>query len=130
MKDISWSKAESECEAKGGHLVVINDQAELDKVSAMAAKAGARFVWLGCQRGADGKFAWVNGDKVDFYNWSAGEPSGTDGGGGEAEDYVILWNTKKNLSGSWEYNDVINDPITAYPQGYSGRMCYICEYDK
>jgi len=129
MSDDSWTKAENACEAKGGHLVVINDQAELDKVAAMAAKAGARFVWLGCQRTSGGTFAWVNGDKVDFYKWAPGEPSGAESDG-TPENYVILWNTEKDLSGDWEYNDVGNDPVSIYPKGYSGRICYICEYDK
>jgi len=126
MSDDSWTEAEQKCEALGGHLVVINDQAELDKVTALAVSKGARFVWLGCYRDTDGQLKWVNKDSVSFYKWGAGEPSGTESDG-TPENYVILWNTEKNLSGDWEYNDVGNDPVSIYPKGYSGKLAYICE---
>ncbi|MEA4946686.1 MAG: lectin-like protein [Oscillospiraceae bacterium] len=126
MSDDSWTEAEQKCEALGGHLVVINDQAELDKVTALAVSKGARFVWLGCYRDTDGQLKWVNKDSVSFYKWGAGEPSGTESDG-TPENYVILWNSEKNLSGDWEYNDVGNDPVSIYPKGYSGKLAYICE---
>lgn len=126
MADISWTEAEQKCEAMGGHLVVVDNQQTLDKVTALAASKGARFVWLGCYRDTDGKLKWVNKQDVDFYKWASGEPSGTESDG-TPENYVILWNTKKDLSGSWEYNDVGNDPVAIYPKGYSGQIAYVCE---
>jgi len=129
LSDKSWTQAEADAESKGGHLVVINDQDEFDKVVALAVSKGARFVWLGCQRDASGQLKWVNGDSVDFYKWAANEPSVTDRDG-TAENYVLLWNSKANLSGNWEYNDVGNDPVSIYPKGYSGKICYVIEYEK
>ena len=126
-EDISWTEAENKCEALGGHLVVIDSKAELDKVVKMAADNGVRFVWLGCQRGNNGKMAWVNGAE-GYFKWAQGEPSGAESDG-TPENYAILWNTEKDLSGDWEYNDVGNDPVSIYPKGYSGQISYICEID-
>ena len=129
MADVSWTEAEQKCEALGGHLAVIKDKEELDKVTGLAAQKGARFVWLGCYRDTDGQLKWVNKEDVSFYQWGKGEPSGTESDG-TPENYVILWNTKKDLSGDWEYNDVGNDPVSIYPKGYSGKIAYVCEIGK
>ena len=97
MEDISWTEAEQKCEAMGGHLVVVDSQAVLDKVTALAASKGVRFVWLGCYRDTNGNLVWVNKEKVSFYKWAQGEPSATESDG-TPENYVILWNTQKDLS--------------------------------
>jgi hypothetical protein len=128
MSDISWTDAEKKCEEMGGHLVVVDSQEVLNKVAALAASKGARFVWLGCYRDSDGQLKWVNKENVTFYNWAKGEPSGTESDG-TTENYVILWNTEKDLSGNWEYNDVGDDPVAIYPKGYSGKIAYICQKD-
>lgn len=126
--DVSWTEAERLCEEKGGHLVVIDSQEKFDMVTSLAVEKGVRFVWLGCYRAADGSMKWVNSADIDFYKWGAGEPSVTESDG-TPEDYVLLWNTKSDLSGIWQYNDVGNDPVSIYPRGYSGKIAYICEID-
>jgi len=128
-EDISWTAAESKCEAMGGHLAVIRSQEDLDAVIQMAIENDLRFVWVGCQRLADGTMRWVDGSTdINFYVWGDGEPS-LIGSGGEAEDYIILYNTQKDLSGQWVYNDVGNNPAADYAAAYSGKIGYICEYD-
>ena len=35
----------------------------------------------------------------------------------------MLW----KINGVWYYNDNRDDPISAYPAAYSGKVAYICE---
>ena len=123
MADCSWEEAEALCEEKGGHLAVISSVTELSKVVDLAEEAGAQFVWIGLHR-VDGRLVWVTGEVIDYYVWGPGEPSGHDTDGA-AEDYVLLWN---NSAFGWIYNDSRNDPVSAYPGAYSGKIAYVCEY--
>ena len=123
VSDCSWEEAAALCEEKGGHLVVISDVSELSKVSTLAEEAGAQFVWIGLHR-VDGRLVWVTDEDIDYYVWGPGEPSGHDTDG-TAEDYVLLWN---NPSFGWIYNDSRNDPASAYPGIYGGKLAYVCEY--
>ena len=125
-EDSSWTAAESKCESMGGHLAVIHNQEDLDRVIDIARQNGIRFIWIGCQRMSDGALHWVNGDSIDFYVWADGEPS-LIGSGGESENYIMLWNTKEDLSGEWVYNDVGNNPALEYASTYSGHIGYIME---
>ena len=118
--------AESKCESQGGHLAVIHNQEELQEVISLAKQQGIRFIWIGCQRMSDGALHWVNGDAIDYYVWADGEPS-LIGSGGESENYIMLWNTREDLTGEWVYNDVGNNPAMEYASTYSGRMGYILQ---
>lgn len=122
VADCSWEQAAALCEERGGHLVVISDAGELAKVTALADGAGAQFVWIGLHR-VDGELVWVTGEDVDYYAWGPGQPSGRDTDG-TAEDYGLLWKT----ASGWIYNDSRNDPVSAYPGVYSGKVAYVCEY--
>ena len=123
LSNVSWEQAEALCEGKGGHLAVISDADELAKVTKLAEDAGATFVWIGLRR-VNGELSWVTGESVDYYAWGPGEPSVKDTDG-TAEDYVLLWHT----STGWIYNDCRNDPASAYPAAYSGKIAYACEFD-
>lgn len=123
VSDASWTAAEADAEAKGGHLVVIDDAEELAEVTALADAQGVRYVWIGLSRTASGELAWVNGAESGYYDWADGEPSVRDTSGA-AEDYVLL----SSQSGVWRYNDCIGDPAASYPGFYSGRMAYVIEY--
>ena len=125
-EDSSWTAAESKCESQGGHLAVIHNQEELQEVISLAKQQGIRFIWIGCQRMSDGALHWVNGDAIDYYVWADGEPS-LIGSGGESENYIMLWNTREDLTGEWVYNDVGNNPAMEYASTYSGRMGYILQ---
>lgn len=120
-EDVSWNQAADKCMALGGNLVVINDEEEFKKVTALADTYGVNLVWVGGFR-KDGEICWVNGETSDYYPWAAGEPSVRDADG-TAEPFLMLW----KINGVWYYNDNRDDPIDAYPAAYSGKIAYICE---
>lgn len=126
--DITWLEAKKECENNGGHLVVINNAEEFQKIIDLVSSSGCRFCWIGCYKDSSGEFVWLNNESSTYFRWGEGEPSSynTDG---SVENYLMLYNTNKDLSGSWVYNDVENDPVSDYPSIYSGNICYVCEFD-
>ena len=123
IEDVSWTEARDRCEEKGGHLVVISDEAELQKVIDLAESYGVNIVWIGCRR-VDGKLEWVTDEQVSVYPWDVNEPSYMDSYDGVYEDYVMLWNHN-----GWVYNDSRNDPVADYPGAYSGKIAYVCEFE-
>lgn len=123
IEDVSWTEARDRCVEKGGHLVVISDEAELQKVIDLAKSYGVNMLWIGCHR-VDGTLVWETDDQVSVYPWDAGEPSYMDSYDGVYEDYVMLWNNN-----GWFYNDSRNDPVADYPGAYSGKIAYVCEFE-
>lgn len=124
VSNASWESAEADAEAKGGHLAVIDDAEEFQRVTALAAEQGARYVWIGLYRTDSGELAWVHSTESGYYNWAEGEPSVHDTNGA-AENYVLL----SNQNGTWYYNDCIADPAASYPRFYSGQIAYVIEYE-
>ena len=123
IEDVSWTEARDRCVEKGGHLVVISDDEELQKVIDLAKSYGVNMLWVGCHR-VDGTLVWETDDQVSVYPWGTGEPSYMDSYDGVYEDYVMLWNNN-----GWVYNDSRNDPVADYPGAYSGKIAYVCEFE-
>ncbi|MFT5764681.1 MAG: hypothetical protein ACI8X3_002112, partial [Saprospiraceae bacterium] len=70
----NWGYAKDDCESNGGHLVVINDEAENDFVQDNMISGSN---WIGLTTiGSPGTFNWVNGDPLNYTNWASGEPNG------------------------------------------------------
>ncbi len=122
VSDASWTAARDSAASAGGHLVVVNDEAEYRKILDFAREKGVSYVWLGCRR-VDGAMTWLDGAEVDYWPWTPGEPSFVDGE--VSEDYLML----SNRNGEWGYNDNRNDPAGDYPEYYSGRIGYVIEFD-
>ncbi len=120
--DVSWKEAQSEAAAKGGYLVTINSEEELQTVINLAREAGFDRVWIGAHR-ENGSLLWESGEDVGFYRWDDGEPSYTDSGDGASEDYIMLW----ERNGQWVYNDSRENPLTDFYGMYGGRIGYIVE---
>lgn len=120
--DVSWTAARDSALSAGGHLVVINDAEEYQKVLNLAKDSNISYVWLGCRR-VDGAMTWVDNAEVDYWPWQPGEPTYVDGE--VAEDYLML----SNVDGYWGYNDNRNDPAGDYPAFYSGRIAYVIEFE-
>jgi len=129
MENVSWSEAKAKCEAMGGHLAVIHNQAELNAVISMAEQMGASYVWLGAKRNTPGgEMEWVTGEKIDFYDWDLNEPSYKDGYDGTLEDHLLLWKVSFGDHSGWKYNDSRGDLYRSYPSIFGGKIAYICEF--
>jgi hypothetical protein len=110
-----WVAAELDCEAEGGHLIVIDDEAENTWASTVAATAITNdestheLAWLGLGDSAsEGVFTWVTGAAPSLALWSSGEPNTMFGD----EDCV-------EVRASAEWNDDRCD----------APLIYICECD-
>jgi hypothetical protein len=109
----SWKASETEAENLGGTLAVIKNGAEQEWVfSTFSAYGGVnRNLWIGLHRKKPGgSFVWITGGKLDYSNWSAGNP---DNAGG-VENCVLMYQPKDVQAGKW--NDAAdtaeaNDPI-------------------
>ena len=88
-----WPDAQAFCEGVGGHLAVVGDQAENDRLVELAAGAS---IWIGYSDLAEeGVFVWVDGSDEGYENWNGGEPNNNLGD----EHYTELlangrWNDK------------------------------------
>ncbi len=120
--DVSWTAARDDALARGGYLVTINSEQELNSVVQLAEEAGFDRVWVGGHR-ENGTMVWESGEDVSFYRWGNGEPSYTDSGDGVTEDYILLW----KFNGQWVYNDSRENPLKDYYGMYSGRIGYVVE---
>ena len=121
-EDLSWSDARDKCFAMGGHLAVINDEAEYAEIVALAEQEGVTMLWIGGRR-ENGTILWEDGSDSAYTPWAKGEPSYKDSSDNVPEDYVLLW----YFDGGWYFNDSRHDPCAEFPQWYGGKMAYICE---
>ena len=128
VEDISWSEANEACLKKGGHLITITSQEEMDMAVAMASEKELRFVWMGGYTSIRNDVAyghWITGEPFEFQPWYPGEPSRTDEDGA-AEMYLMLW----QVNDEWSWNDQRNDPVGDTGLAYfKGKTGYICEYE-
>ncbi|MBQ9233882.1 MAG: VWA domain-containing protein [Lachnospiraceae bacterium] len=128
VEDISWSEANEACLRKGGHLITITSQEEMDMAVAMASEKELRFVWMGGYTSIRNDIAyghWITGEPFEFQPWYPGEPSRTDEDGAD-EMYLMLW----QVNDEWSWNDQRNDPVGDTGLAYfKGKTGYICEYE-
>jgi Lectin C-type domain/PEP-CTERM motif len=83
---LTWQQAQEEAVAMGGHLAVINDQAEqellLNQYGSAADPAAPHVnlggLWIGLSSDAAGQFSWVNGDPLAYTNWGTDQPGTID----------------------------------------------------
>jgi len=68
---VSWDEAQQKCQRLGGSLVIITNQAENDFLTRLLRTTNAkRWVYIGASdRRKEGKWQWVNGQKVIYSNW-------------------------------------------------------------
>ena len=127
VADVSWTEANAACENRGGHLVTITSQEEMDEVVKKARAANTDFVWIGAYIDDANQPCWVTGEDFSYSAWYPGEPSHSDADGTK-EKYVELWHIKKD--DSWSWNDERDWPLENSDVSYmSGRMGYVCEYN-
>lgn len=126
IEDVGWLEARDRCIQMGGHLVVINDETEFAIVTVLAEEAGIEKLWVGCHR-VNGVLIWEGDGEVVFNlgsHWGRNEPSYYDKNDNVAEDYLLLW----LFNGVWCFNDSRENPVADYPEYYSGKIAYICEF--
>jgi len=71
---MSWTASEAYANSLGGHLVVINDQAEQDLL--VSEFGGTETFWIGLNDlQITGVYQWVTGDPLIYTNWLPGEPN-------------------------------------------------------
>ena len=138
------SEAQSYAEDEGGHLVVINSQAENDFIFDLIQSdtstnlgqasdgGGISYVWLGADDATqEGTWRWVNGDAWSYTNWGVQEPDdylGQDGlamglenwpsGAGNSSAYGLAgeWN---DISRSNQLTFIIEYPASSGDSGSS-----------
>ena len=111
---ITWEQAERRCEWKGGHLAVIESQAENDCLYNMMKEKGYENACFGySDKEKEGDWKWVNGSQSAYTNWHSGEPNNQ---GGD-ENYAMFY--QKFGDGTWNDGSGIIDADCAY----------ICEWD-
>jgi hypothetical protein len=86
----SYSEAESDCLAQGGHLASIHSGAEqMDAVAGAFAVAQDQW-WIGLNDlVAEGAYTWTDGTPFDYEAWAGGEPN--DAGGNEECGHLAQW---------------------------------------
>lgn len=111
---ITWEQAERRCEWKGGHLAVIESQAENDYLyTAMKQKEFENAYFGYSDKETEGSWKWVNGEQSPYTNWHSGEPNNQNGN----EQYAMFY--QKFDDGTWNDGDGLIDADCAY----------ICEWD-
>ena len=125
--DTSWTEANEEAIAQGGHLITITTQEELETAERMADDAGLKYIWIGgytSVRDFDEVYGhWVTGEDFEFQAWYEGEPSRNDLDG-TPEMYLMLW----KIGEEWSWNDQRDNPAAELTY-FDGNMGYIIEYE-
>ena len=126
--DVSWTEANQACMQKGGHLVTITSQAEMDEVSALCDAEGIKYVWMGGYTSVYGSSSfghWVTGENFDSYTaWYDGEPSRQDRDQVE-EMYLMLW----KINDEWSWNDQRENVFDTGLKYFEGNVGYVIEYE-
>jgi hypothetical protein len=108
--DAPWIVAESDCESDGGHLIVIDDNAENTWLTGELTARNSGDTWVGASdHVSEGSFKWVTGSAVGFATWDINEPNNSGG----IEDCV------ETLAGGF-WNDA----------ACSHLMAHVCECDR
>lgn len=107
----SWIDSEAFAVSLGGHLVAVNDAAEMTFLN---STFGSNALWIGLARTGPSSFAWTNGDALTYTNWAGGEPNNYGGN----ENYVHTY------AGSGTWNDL------AEGSGYAGDKFGVLELTK
>ena len=138
---ITWTEAKSAAEAKGGHLVTINDEEEFETIKNILINySDVRSVWIGACAPPEIRTAaearaywnssnakWITGEPftIDEDWWRSGEPSGYDVNLNIQERYLEIFRPKQD-GYKWSFNDGSDDIHLSK----AGQLAYIIEYEK
>lgn len=72
----TWEEAKSYCESLGGHLAIINDEAENTFLFDLMKKMGYVNAYFGLfDLNKNGDWKWIDGSTPKYLNWAKGEPN-------------------------------------------------------
>jgi hypothetical protein len=81
----NWQDANSTCEEKNSHLIIIESQAENDFIKS-AVPDNSQDWWIGATDHALQDWQWVDSSALNFTDWLSGQPDG-----GTVEDCAQMW---------------------------------------
>ncbi|MBR3039714.1 MAG: VWA domain-containing protein [Lachnospiraceae bacterium] len=114
----SWREANAIALQRGGHLVTITSELEMQRVSRIAEKHSLNGVWMGGYL-SQGQAYWVTGEEMNYSNWYNGAVYDAYIGS-YSGSYAMLY----NIGGEWKWVIQDNDLDDSIKCGY------IIEYDK
>ena len=113
----TWEEAQAYCQARGGHLAVINNEAENIALFNYMKNQGHNTAYFGLSDATqEGTWTWVNGESVTFTNWASGEPNSENSN----EDYASFY--YKFSDGKWNDGNFNHGTI-------NDTNAFICEWD-
>ncbi|MDZ4684617.1 MAG: family 16 glycoside hydrolase, partial [Planctomycetaceae bacterium] len=123
-EQLSWKAAKARCEGLGGHLVIVESEAENGFVAGLVADANRDDCWIGAtDEASEGQWRWVDGRPLTWTNWFTrqNQPNNKPPG----EDYALMSNKRLAVDGliGWEWSDQPNQALPAHKPGY------LCEWD-
>lgn len=113
----SWEDAKLYCESLGGHLAVINDEAENKRLYQLMKEFGYSNAYFGLSDvESEGSWKWVTGENATYTNWSNGEPNNERG----KEHYAMFY--YKSSEYKWNDGDFENGTS-------NDHAAFICEWE-
>ena len=130
-ESMTWQEASEYCRARGGHLVTIETQEEMDFIVSQLINAKNNCYWIGLYYdGEAGVWRYENGTEAQYFNWAPNEPNNERNG----ESYVHLFGKRytggKGIKEIGQWNDADNEGA-----GYANwfykleNFGLICEWD-
>ena len=111
---VDWATAEKICEAKGGHLVVIDSEEENEVIYNAIKDNSKSEYWMGITD-VESEGIWTNfkGDILGYTNWLTNEPSNDF----NTEEYALI----RSADGLWA-------DLKSFAYSYHS-IGFICEYE-
>ena len=110
---ITWDEAKRRCETMGGYLACLESEPEAKAIANLIVRTGktSKWVCLGGFKDPKDKWQWINGHRMRFSFFSAGEPNNFNGG-----------ENRLAANGRGQWNDI---------KGESKRIqAFVCEWDR
>ncbi|XP_039532865.1 C-type mannose receptor 2-like [Pimephales promelas] len=85
---MSWPEAQSYCREKYTDLATVDTMDDVNRLVNIVDAGYSGSVWIGLKRGTQTRWAWSNGENIQYINWNSGQPN-------ENADCASI------LSGSW-----------------------------
>ncbi|MCP4132262.1 MAG: hypothetical protein GY754_14925 [bacterium] len=107
----TWNDAFDKCKATGGHLVVIDNQSEMNAIKEILCSQWgfSGNLWIGLNDiEREGLWQWASGELPTYGNWRSGQPDNKKGDSKDGEDCVEWYSD----NGTW------NDRSCNHKRGY------------